>query len=70
MARRASSDQAVLERFQRQGRGRPAPGVEPEAMANYLSAILQGMMVQARSGASPEEMQRLVETTLAIWPGK
>jgi AcrR family transcriptional regulator len=39
----------------RQGRGRPAPGVEPEAMANYLSAILQGMMVQARSGASPRK---------------
>ncbi len=71
MALRASSDRAILERFQRaQQEGDLPEGVEAAALASYLSTILQGMSVQARSGASIEELEQLVATTLAIWPGK
>jgi len=71
MARRASSDRAVLERFRRaKAEGDLPEGVEPEALASYLSAILQGMGVQASAGASAEQLAQLVETTLAIWPGR
>ena len=71
MARRAAADRALVDRFARaQAEGDLPPGVEPEALASYLSTILQGMGVQASSGASPAQLEQLVETTLAIWPGR
>jgi hypothetical protein len=39
-------------------------------LCNYLGAILQGMSVQAGSGATKAQLQSLVETSLAMWPGK
>ena len=36
----------------------------------YLGAILQGMAVQAGSGATKAQLEALVETSLAMWPGK
>ncbi|MBT2186817.1 TetR/AcrR family transcriptional regulator [Sphingobium nicotianae] len=44
--------------------------VDPEAITSYLLAVLQGMAVQAGAGATREELQRVVETTLAVWPGR
>jgi hypothetical protein len=43
-------------------------GVEPAAMATYLTAVIQGMGVQASGGATPAQLEQLVETTLAMWP--
>jgi len=37
-------------------------------MGKYLLAIVQGMSVQAGAGASREELEGVVETTLAMWP--
>ena len=45
-------------------------GVDPETITRYLSAVLQGIAVQAGSGATPEDLARVVEATLAVWPGK
>jgi AcrR family transcriptional regulator len=71
MARQASSNQAIIDRFRRaKAEGDLPEGVEPEALQSYLSAVLQGMGVQASSGASPEKLAQLVETTLALWPGR
>ena len=71
IARRASSHQALLDRFQQAKADGDLPGhVEAEGLANYLSAILQGMAVQAGGGASREQLETLVETSLAMWPGK
>jgi AcrR family transcriptional regulator len=44
--------------------------VDPEGITKYLTAILQGMAVQAGAGATREELQRLVDTTLAVWPSR
>ncbi|KEP71859.1 TetR family transcriptional regulator, partial [Microbacterium sp. SUBG005] len=44
--------------------------VEPEGLAQYLYALFQGMAVQAGSGATREELERLVETGLALWPSR
>jgi AcrR family transcriptional regulator len=44
--------------------------VEAEAMTRYLLAVMQGIAVQAGSGASREELQEVAEATLAIWPGR
>jgi len=44
--------------------------VDPEAITKYLGAVLQGMAVQAGAGSTREELQRVVDTTLAVWPGR
>jgi len=69
IARRASSDKALVERLERaKAEGDLPPGVEPAALATYLIAIIQGMGVQASGGATCEQLSQLVETTLAMWP--
>ncbi|EZP70971.1 TetR family transcriptional regulator [Sphingomonas paucimobilis] len=69
LARRASSDRALVERFERaKEEGDLPPGVEPRALALYLSTILQGIAVQAGSGVAESRLTQLVDTTLAMWP--
>jgi AcrR family transcriptional regulator len=71
VARQASSGHAMIERFRRaKAEGDLPEGVEPEALQAYLYAVMQGMGVQASSGASREQLAQLVETTLALWPGR
>lgn len=69
IARRASSDKALVERLERaKVEGDLPVGIEPGAMATYLTAVIQGMGVQASGGATPAQLKQLVETTLAMWP--
>jgi AcrR family transcriptional regulator len=71
MARRASSHHAICDRMrQAKADGDLATGTDVDGLCNYLLAILQGMSVQAGSGASKGELEALVETSLAMWPGK
>ena len=71
MVRRRSSQNALCERMQRaQDEGDLAADVNVEGLCNYLGAILQGMSVQAGSGATRAQLQSLVDTSLAMWPGK
>lgn len=71
MKRRASSQAALLERFAQARREGDLPDhVEPEAIAQYLFAILQGMAVQAGAGATRAELDRVVDTSLMMWPGR
>jgi AcrR family transcriptional regulator len=71
LARRASSDAALLARFERaKAEGDFPPQIEPAALQNYLSAVIQGLCIQAGNGATLEEMNRLKDTTLALWPGR
>ncbi len=71
IARRLSSDKALVERFARaRDEGDLPDGIDPAALASYLSAVMQGMGVQASAGATHEQLEKLVDTTLAIWPGK
>ncbi len=37
-------------------------------LAKYLTCILQGMSVQARDGASHEELDGIVSTLMTVWP--
>ena len=69
--RRASSSAALLGRFQEaQADGDLPASVDPEALAQYLYAILQGMAVQAGAGATREELERVMDTSLMLWPGR
>jgi AcrR family transcriptional regulator len=71
IARRASSQQALRERMERaKAQGDLPEHVDAEGLANYLGAILQGMAVHAGGGATREQLRSLVETSLAMWPGK
>jgi len=59
---------ARLEEYQREG-DLPAD-IEPEALSRYMTAVLQGLAVQAGAGASREELKSLVEMALRTWPGR
>jgi AcrR family transcriptional regulator len=56
----------VLERAKKEG-DLPAH-VEVESLTNLLYAIVQGVCIQAVSGATRDELNRLVDTGLAMWP--
>ena len=67
--RRGSSQAALVERFRRaQDEGDLPAHLDPEGLTQYLYAILQGMAVQAGSGASRADLERVVETSLMVWP--
>lgn len=69
--RRASSSAMLLERFRKAQRdGDLRSDIEPEAMAHYLFTILQGMAVQAGAGATRADLERVVETSLMLWPSR
>ena len=69
--RRASSHAALLERFRRAQREGDLPDhLDPDALCSWLFALLQGMAVQAGSGATRAELERVAETSLMMWPGR
>lgn len=71
VARGAKAKQALLERFERARAEGDLPGeVDPAGLAAYLTAVLQGMSVQAGAGASAAELEQLVQTALATWPSR
>src|SRR5690606_3529447 len=62
---------AMVQRMQRAiDEGDFSVPVEAEAMTRYLMALLQGVSVQAGSGASRGELEQVAQAALAIWPGR
>lgn len=37
-------------------------------MSRFFAAIIQGMSIQARDGATPEELQAMINLAMASWP--
>ena len=71
VARSAAAKQAMLERFTRaKAEGDFPEGVDPAGIAAFLTAMNQGMAVQAGAGATRAELEQLVETGLKLWPGR
>jgi AcrR family transcriptional regulator len=69
IARRLDDETALAARLVRaQTEGDLPTGVDPAGLARCLYAIIQGMAVQAASGASRQDLERLIETSLSIWP--
>lgn len=67
--RRASSQRALVERFEQAKREGDLPAhIDAEGLTSFLYAILQGITVQAGAGATRAELARLVDTSLALWP--
>jgi AcrR family transcriptional regulator len=60
---------ALIERFERgKSEGDLPAHVDAEGLMRVLVAMLQGISVQANQGATREELERLVESGLALWP--
>ena len=71
VARRASSEAALVARFERaRNEGDFLEVLEPAGLAVYLFAVLQGLSLKAGTGSSTAELERLVDTTLTLWPGR
>jgi len=71
IARRASSEAALISRFERaKAEGDLPEEVDPSALARYLGAVIQGLCVQASSGATCADLGKLVDTALMVWPGR
>ena len=62
---------ALIERMERgKAEGDLPADVDVEALTGFLYAILQGMAVQAGAGATRAELDRLVDTSMMMWPGR
>ncbi|THD61284.1 TetR/AcrR family transcriptional regulator [Phenylobacterium sp.] len=71
VARQESSYAALLRRFeQAKADGDFADHIDPAGLVRYLTAVGQGLCIQAGNGAPAEDLQRIVETTLDLWPGR
>lgn len=69
LERGAAGKRALIERMERAKAEGDLPGhVDAEGLTNYLSALIQGMAVQAGGGASRHDLERLIETSLLVWP--
>jgi hypothetical protein len=71
IARRAASEHAIIERFQEARDSGDLPAnVEPEGLARYIMALMQGMSVQASAGAKRADLEQLIDTSLQVWPSR
>ncbi|MGI9360236.1 MAG: TetR/AcrR family transcriptional regulator [Parasphingorhabdus sp.] len=69
--RAESSKQEIVNRMQQAiDAGEFALPVEAEAITRYLLALMQGISVQAQSGATRAELVQVAEAALTAWPSK
>jgi AcrR family transcriptional regulator len=69
LARGVAANAALIARLERaKDEGDLPASANPEGLARYLSALNQGMAVQAGAGATPDELSLLVSTALQVWP--
>lgn len=68
-ARRALAEARLRERFEQALAAGDLPaGRDPATLARYLSTVAQGMAVQAKSGATCEQLAAVAGLALAAWP--
>ncbi|WP_030688738.1 TetR/AcrR family transcriptional regulator [Streptomyces globisporus] len=48
--------------------GELPPDADPRALARLIGAVLQGMSLQARDGATAEELAAVAEAAMRAWP--
>lgn len=68
-ARRCAATEAVKKRLVRAKKEKDLPAyADPAALALFLSAVTQGMSVQAASGAKSAELRRVADLAMQAWP--
>jgi AcrR family transcriptional regulator len=71
VARSAVGNAAFVARFERaRAEGDLPQTTEPVGLARMLLAVVHGLIVQSSLGASPVELQALVDSALALWPSQ
>ena len=69
-AHRAALRSAFASRFATaRDLGELSAGQDVESLARFYDSIMQGMAVQARDGATVEELLAVVDLALSAWPG-
>jgi len=69
VSRRAKGEQDLRQRFERAiAEGDLPEGADAADLAAYLSAILQGMAVQAAGGTTRAQLRKIAEMALRTWP--
>ena len=69
MARRAKGEDDLRKRFEQAVAERDlSKETNPLDLARYVSAIVQGMAVQAIGGAGRDDLRRIADITLRNWP--
>jgi AcrR family transcriptional regulator len=69
IASRLAGHAAIRERFeQARAEGDLPADADPKALTHYLGAVVCGMAVLAASGATREELERVIELTMRAWP--
>lgn len=62
---------ALVERLKRaKAEGDLPDTADVEGLTSFLYAIIQGMAVQAGAGATRADLERLVDTSMALWPSR
>ncbi len=70
-ARAESAKRLIVERMQRSiDAGEFVVATDATAITRYLLALMQGISVQAQSGATRGELIQVVESALLSWPSK
>ena len=68
---RGAAQSAMADRIRRGiDEGDVPKGTDADALAAFYSALLRGMVVQARDGASRERLLEIVEVGMRAWPSE
>ncbi|MDN5680459.1 MAG: TetR/AcrR family transcriptional regulator [Ewingella sp.] len=67
--RHLSQERTLFEYFEKKKLSNELPQTTDSALlAKYLACTVQGMSVQARDGASTEQLNRLIDLVIHLWP--
>ena len=68
-SRRADSEATLRDRFERaRSEGDLPANADPADLARYVTTVVWGMSVQARTGATREGLRRVADRALRAWP--
>jgi len=71
ISRRSDGEAALRQRFKRAIiEGDLPPDANPASLARYVAIIIQGMSVQAASGASRGQLRGIIDIALESWPSR
>ena len=66
---RLAGHAAIRKRFERaRAEGDLPADADPEALTHYIGTVVCGMAVLAASGATREQLERVIELTMRAWP--
>jgi AcrR family transcriptional regulator len=71
VSRRLGGENALRQRLNRAKMDGDLPPAEnPDTLARYVVTLIQGMSIQAASGASRRELHRIIDLALQSWPSR